>query len=86
MLLLWLLWSKGYVVEGVRQAEVVDDQRLRQPVGAIRITGFVLIVAGLVGVLMAQQLELASYVMMSSIVAFAVGAILAWTGKPARTA
>lgn len=84
MLLLWLLWSKGYVVEGVRQAEVVDDQRLRQPVGAMRITGFVLIVAGLVGVLLSQQLELASYVMVSSLVALGVGSVLAWTGKPAR--
>lgn len=86
MLLLWLLWSKGYVVEGVRQAEVVDDQKLRQPVGAMRIAGFVLVVAGLVGVLMAQQLELASYVMPSSILAFGVGAVLAWVGKPTRTA
>ena len=86
MLLLWLLWSKGYVVEGVRQAEVVDDQKLRQPVGAIRIAGFVLVVAGLVGVLLSQQLQLTSYVMASSILAFAVGAVLAWTGKPARTA
>jgi PAT family beta-lactamase induction signal transducer AmpG len=84
MLLLWLLWSKGYVVEGVRQAEVVDDQRLRQPVGAMRITGFVLIVAGLVGVLLSQQLELASYVMVSSLVAVVVGSIMAWTGKPAQ--
>ena len=84
MLLLWLLWSKGYVVEGVRQAEVVDDQKLRQPVGAMRITGFVLIVAGLVGVLLSQQLELASYVMASSLVAVVVGSIMAWTGKPAQ--
>lgn len=84
MLLLWLLWSKGYVVEGVRQAEVVDDQKLRQPVGAMRIAGFVLIVAGLVGVLLSQQLELASYVMLSSLVAVVVGSIMAWTGKPAQ--
>jgi len=84
MLLLWLLWSKGYVVEGVRQAEVVDDQKLRQPVGAMRIAGFVLIVAGLVGVLLSQQLELASYVMASSLVAVVVGSIMAWTGKPAQ--
>lgn len=86
MLLLWLLWSKGYVVEGVRQAETVDEQRLRQPVGPVRIAGFALVVAGLVGVLLAQQLELAGYVMISSILAFAVGAVLAWTGRPARTA
>ena len=86
MLLLWLLWSKGYVVEGVRQTETVDEGRLRQPVGPVRIAGFVLIVAGLVGVLLAQQLELAGYVMTSSILAFAVGATLALTGRPARTA
>ena len=76
----------GYVVEGVRQTETIDEGRLRQPVGPVRIAGFVLIVAGLVGVLLAQQLELASYVMTSSILAFALGAILAWTGRPARTA
>ena len=85
MLLLWLLWSKGYVVEGVRQAEVVDVQKLRQPVGAMRITGFALIVAGLVGILLSQQLELASYVMGLSLVAVVMGSIMAWTGKPAQT-
>ena len=86
MLLLWLLWSKGYVVEGVRQAEAVDNQKLRQPVGAIRIIGFVLIVAGLVGVLLAQQLELQSHIMIASLVAFGAGALLAWKGNALRTA
>jgi MFS transporter, PAT family, beta-lactamase induction signal transducer AmpG len=86
MLLLWLLWSKGYVVEGVRQAETVDEQRLRQPVGPVRIAGFVLVVAGLVGVLLAQQLELASPIMYASLAALLAGALLAWKGPAPKVA
>ncbi len=86
MLLLWLLWSKGYVGEGIRQTESIDERQLRQPVGAWRIVGFAVIVAGLVGILLTQQLELGSSIMTAAIVAFLVGALLAWKGgtpKPA---
>ncbi len=81
MLLLWVLWNKGYVVESIRQTGVVDERELKQPVGAWRIVGFVLIVAGLVGVLMYQQLELGMHVLVGSLVAFVIGALLAWKGK-----
>jgi PAT family beta-lactamase induction signal transducer AmpG len=40
MLLLWILWNKGYVVQSIRQTGGVDDRQLRQPVGAWRILGF----------------------------------------------
>jgi PAT family beta-lactamase induction signal transducer AmpG len=86
MLLLWLLWSKGYVGSGIRQTDGVDERQLRQPVGAWRIVGFAAIVAGLVGILLAQQLELASSIMTASIATFAVGALLAWKGKAPKTA
>ena len=86
MLLLWTLWSKGYVVDGVRQTAAVDERQLRQPVGARRIFGFALIVAGLVGVLLWQPLELANLVLAVSVVVFVVGVALAWKGKAAVTA
>ncbi|MDO9363434.1 MAG: MFS transporter [Sphingopyxis sp.] len=85
MLLLWVLWNKGYVVQGIRQTVGVDEQQLRQPVGAWRILGFVLIVAGLVGVLLYQQLELGMPVLAAALVAFVLGALLAWRGKAAQT-
>lgn len=81
MLLLWALWSKGYVVEGIRQTDGVDDRKLREPVGALRIFGFLLIVAGLVGVLLSQQLEAASVWLYVSLGAFVVGTALAWKRK-----
>lgn len=86
MLLLWILWSKGYVVQSVRQTEGVDEQQLRQPVGVWRIVGFLAIVSGLVGILLSQQLELASWIMTASILAFGIGVLLAWKGKPAAKA
>lgn len=81
MFLLWLLWSKGYVVEGIRQSEVVDDAKFKEPVGALRILGFVLIIGGLVGVLLSQQLEAASIYLYASLAAFVVGTALAWKRK-----
>jgi PAT family beta-lactamase induction signal transducer AmpG len=86
MVLLWLLWSKGYVVQGIRQTEAVDERQLRQPVGAWRVAGFALIVAGLVGILLAQQLELATSYMTAAIIAFGVGAGLAWKGGTPKAA
>ena len=86
MLLLWILWNKGYVVESIRQTGVVDEQELKQPVGAWRVVGFALIVAGLVGVLMYQQLELGTHILAASLVAFVVGMLLAWKGKAPKTA
>ncbi len=87
MILLWMMWRKGYVVQSIRQSGEINERKLREPVGAVRIFGFALIVAGVVGVLMANQLDLGSSIMIASIAAFAVGVLLAWKGKtpqPAR--
>ena len=78
MVLLWLLWSRGYVVEGIRQSETVDEARFRDPVGALRIFGFLLIIAGLVGVLLSQQLEADAMWLYASLGTFVVGTALAW--------
>lgn len=86
MLLLWILWSKGYVGDGVRQSTAVDDKRLREPVAALRIFGFLLAVAGLVGLLLVGPLELANSVAAACAAVLAVGGLLAWKGQPAKTA
>lgn len=81
MILLWILWSKGYVVEGVRQSKEVDESKMKEPVGALRILGFLLIVAGLVGVLLSQQLEAAPMWLYASLASFVVGMAMAWKRK-----
>ncbi|MGL5839804.1 MAG: AmpG family muropeptide MFS transporter [Sphingorhabdus sp.] len=81
MILLYLLWSKGYVVQSIRQTEGVDETKLREPVGATRIVGFLLIIAGLVGVLLSQQLEAAPMWLYASLASFALGGALAWKRK-----
>jgi MFS transporter, PAT family, beta-lactamase induction signal transducer AmpG len=81
MLFLWALWSKGYVGEGIRQSTDIDDRKLREPVGALRIVGFLLIVAALVGVLLSQQLKAEPIWLYGSLAAFAVGMAMAWKRK-----
>jgi PAT family beta-lactamase induction signal transducer AmpG len=81
MLFLWALWSKGYVGDGIRQSTAIDDSKLKEPVGAIRIVGFLLIVAGLVGVLMSQQLKADNFWLYASLGSFAAGMALAWKRK-----
>lgn len=86
MILLWLLWSKGYVVQGIRQTDKVDEKALKQPVGAARIAGFLLVVVGLVGLLLSQPLEFANNVTGIFAAVLAAGGLLAWKGKPASAA
>jgi PAT family beta-lactamase induction signal transducer AmpG len=81
MIFLWLLWSKGYVGEGIRQSTTIDETKLKEPVGALRILGFLMIIAGLVGVLLSQQLKLESMWLYASLAGFAVGMALAWKRK-----
>lgn len=81
MILLWILWSKGYVVQSVRQSVTIDETKLKEPVGMLRIFGFLLILAGLVGVLLSQQLGAAPTWLYASLVSFAVGMALAWKRK-----
>ena len=81
MILLWILWSKGYVVQSVRQSATIDETKLREPVGALRIVGFLLILAGLVGVLLSQQLAAAPTWLYASLASFVSGMALAWKRK-----
>lgn len=81
MILLWILWSKGYVVQSVRQSATIDETKLREPVGVLRIFGFLLILVGLVGVLLSQQLAAAPTWLYASLASFVIGMALAWKRK-----
>jgi MFS transporter, PAT family, beta-lactamase induction signal transducer AmpG len=69
------------VGDGIRQSTVIDDTKLKDPVGAARILGFLLIIVGLVGVLLSQQLKAEPMWLYASIASFAVGMALAWKRK-----
>jgi MFS transporter, PAT family, beta-lactamase induction signal transducer AmpG len=84
MILLWVLWSKGYVVQGVRQSEVVDEKAFKEPVSALRIFGFVLLVAGLVGVLLSGPLEFTNSITAIFAAVLVAGGLLAWKGQRAK--
>lgn len=86
MFLLWLLWSKGYVVQGIRQTEAVDETKLKEPVGPIRIVGFLLVVAGLIGLLLSGPLEFANSLTAIFAAILVAGGLLAWKGQPAKVA
>jgi PAT family beta-lactamase induction signal transducer AmpG len=86
MFLLWLLWSKGYVVQSIHQVEVVDEKALKDPVGPIRILGFLLVVAGMIGLLLAKPLDLATNLTWAFAGVLVVGGLLAWKGQPKRAA
>jgi PAT family beta-lactamase induction signal transducer AmpG len=82
MILLWILWSKGYVVQSIRQSEALDERKLREPVGPMRILGSTLGVAGLVGLLLANPLEFTTTMTWGFAGLLLLGALLAWVGKP----
>ena len=84
MMLLWVLWSKGYVVQSIHQVEAVDEKALKEPVGPLRILGFLLIVAGLIGLLLAKPLEFATNLTWALVVVLVAGGLLAWKGQPKR--
>lgn len=86
MVFLWLLWSKGYVVQSIRQSEGVDEKALKEPVGAIRIFGFVVIVVGLIGLLLSKPFDLAVNMIALFSAITVAGALLAWKGQPAKVA
>lgn len=85
MVFLWMLWSKGYVGEGVRQSTAIDEAWQREPVGILRIVGFLLIVAGMVGLLLSTPLEFASSITTTFAAVLVVGGLLAWKGQPPKT-
>jgi MFS transporter, PAT family, beta-lactamase induction signal transducer AmpG len=78
MVLLWILWSKGYVVQGIRQTGIVDEAILKEPVGASRIAGFGLIVLGLIGLLLSQPLKFSVDNTVIAALVLAAGILLAW--------
>jgi MFS transporter, PAT family, beta-lactamase induction signal transducer AmpG len=81
MILLWILWSKGYVVQGVRQTTAIDEKAFKEPVGMPRIIGFVLVLAGLVGVLLSQPLKWENMTTAIFAAVFVAGGLLAWKGR-----
>jgi PAT family beta-lactamase induction signal transducer AmpG len=84
MVLLWLLWSKGYVVQSIHQVEAVDEKALKEPVGPVRIFGFLLVVAGLIGLLLSQPLDFATNLTLAFAALLVAGGLLAWKGQPKR--
>jgi PAT family beta-lactamase induction signal transducer AmpG len=84
MVLLWLLWSKGYVVQSIHQVEAVNDKALKEPVGPLRIFGFLLVVAGLIGLLLSQPLEFATNLTLAFAALLVAGGLLAWKGQPKK--
>lgn len=86
MFLLWMLWSKGYVVQGIRQTDGVDDATLKEPVGPLRIAGFAIALAGLVGLLLTQPMEWSNSVAGIFAAVLGAGGLLAWKGQPAKRA
>ena len=81
MLLLWVLWSKGYVVQGIRQTDGVDERQLKQPISPLRVFGFLVATAGLVGVLLSQPLKWANSTALIFLAVLLLGGVIAWLGK-----
>ena len=81
MILLWVLWSKGYVVQGIRQTAAVDEQKLRAPLNPLRIVGVLIAVAGLVGLLLSQPLKWTTSATLTFAAVLLAGAALAWLAK-----
>jgi PAT family beta-lactamase induction signal transducer AmpG len=52
----------------------------------LRIFGFLLVVAGLIGLLLSQPLEFATNLTLGFVALLVAGGLLAWKGQPARAA
>ena len=81
MVLLWVLWSKGYVVQSIRQTAGVDEKALKEPISMARLAGFALVVVGLVGVLLSQPLKWDNATTLICAAVLMAGGLLAWLGK-----
>ena len=57
---------------------------MKDPVGPIRILGFLLVVAGLIGLLLSKPLEFANDITWSFAALLVVGGLLAWKGQSKR--
>jgi PAT family beta-lactamase induction signal transducer AmpG len=86
MILLWVLWSKGYVVENIRQTEAVEHMAPKEPVGPVRIFGFVAVVAGLIGLLLSGPLKFENNITAIFAAVLVAGGLLAWKGQPTKAA
>jgi MFS transporter, PAT family, beta-lactamase induction signal transducer AmpG len=84
MVLLWILWSRGYVVDAIRQTGTGDVTKLREPVGPLRIVGFAVALGGLVGLLLAKPLAFSVGTTGLFAAALIAGGLLAWKGQPVR--
>lgn len=82
MILLWILWSRGYVAKGIRQTDAVDEGKLREPIGVVRVFGSAVAVAGLVGLLLSQPLQWGASAAWASAAILVVGGLIAWLGRP----
>jgi MFS transporter, PAT family, beta-lactamase induction signal transducer AmpG len=86
MLLLWMLWSKGYVGEGIRQATTIDETKLREPVGPLRVVGVLIAIGGLVALLLSQSLEFSTMQTWTAAGVMVFGGLLGWFGQPSPKA
>jgi PAT family beta-lactamase induction signal transducer AmpG len=86
MVLLWMLWSKGYVVQSIRQTEGGEGERLREPISAGRVAGVALAVAGLIGVLLSQPLKWSTEATALCAALLVTGAAVAWLAGRSRAA
>jgi MFS transporter, PAT family, beta-lactamase induction signal transducer AmpG len=82
MILLWILWSKGYVGEGIRQTKGIDETKLREPVGPLRVVGVLIAIAGLVALLVSQSLEFSTQQTWLAAGVMVFGGLLGWFGQP----
>ena len=75
MLLLWILWSRGYVVEGIRQTDASRDV-LKEPIDGRKILGFVLLIIGGVSLILSQQFEYGWTEYAATIITIILGIVL----------
>ena len=62
----------------------MDEKALKEPVGPLRIFGFLLVVAGLIGLLLSQPLEFATNLTLAFAAVLVAGGLLAWKGQPKK--
>ncbi len=72
MILLWILWSRGYVVEGIRQTDATRAD-LKEPIDGRKIFGFVLLIVGSVSLILSQQLEFVAWQYAATVAVMAAG-------------
>ena len=82
MILLWAGGARVYVVEGIRQTDAVDEGKLSEPIGVVRIFGSAVAVVGLVALLLSQPLRWENSATWASAAILLAGGLIARLGKP----